>query len=109
MCLINSYMYSELGELKEVSHLVASCEVLVTEQCVKMVGTPEETQQAEVQIDHILVGSTSQILSIVLVKLVYFTLPTLLIGTCCAADRIPPKVCFITDCRRACSQMYGNE
>ena len=51
MCLINSYMYSELGELKEVSHLVASCEVLVAKQCVKMVGTPEETQQAEVKID----------------------------------------------------------
>ena len=57
-------MYSELGELKEVSHLVASCEVLVAEQCVKMVGTPEETRQAKREIDHILVGSTSHILSV---------------------------------------------
>ena len=52
-------MYSELGELKEASHLVASCEVLVAEQCIKMVGTPEETRQAKREIDHILVGSTS--------------------------------------------------
>ena len=51
-------MYSELGELKDMSHLVASCEVLVAEQCIKMVGTPEETRQAKREIDHILVGST---------------------------------------------------
>ena len=74
-------MYSELGELKEVSHLVASCEVLVAEKYVKMVGTPEETRQAKREIDHILVGSTRQILSVGHLKLVYFTL---LIGTCCA-------------------------
>ena len=102
-------MYSELGELKEVSHLVASCEVLVAKQCVKLVGTPEETQQAEIKIEHILVGLTSQILSVGLPMLVYFTLLTLLTGICCAKDRIPPKVYLITDCRRACSQMYGNE
>ena len=72
-------MYSELGGLKQVSHLVASCEVLVTKQCVKLVGTPEETRQAKGEIDHILVSSTSQILSVGLFMLVYFTLSTLLI------------------------------
>ena len=64
-------MYSELGELKEVSHLVASCEVLVTEQCVKLVGTPEETRQAKGEIDHILVGLTCQILSVGLPMLLF--------------------------------------
>ena len=71
MCLTNFYMYSELGELKQISHLVASCEVLVTEHCVKLVGTPEETRQAKGEIDHILVSLTCQILSVSLPMLLF--------------------------------------
>ena len=92
-----------------MSHLVASCEVLVAEQCVKMVGTPEETRQAKREIDHILVGSTSPPCQPCILKLVYFTLLTLHTEMCCARDRIPPRVCLITNCRRACSQMHENE
>lgn len=46
----------EFRKLEGISHHVSSCEVLVKEKRVKLVGTPEGCEQAEKEIKSVLVG-----------------------------------------------------